>query len=362
MAAAIGYAGAILFFTSSVGIGMAISAGSLVARALGAGDKALAQQRATNSLIYGLLVGAVFAAGVWLYLRPLAGLLGATGTTLELTVGYLSIVIPSLPLLLVGMVGGAILRAHGDAARSMWATIGGAIVNAVLDPILIFGLHLDLTGAAISTVCARFAIAGIALMPLVRVYGGFGKPTFSSVRLDLSPVLAIAVPAVLTQLATPVGQAFVTRAMSAYGEQAVAGMAIISRMTPVAFGVVFALSGAVGPIMGQNFGAGQFDRVKGAFRDGLIFTAIITVVVSLALFLLRGPLGLLFNLQGDARTLVFLFAGPLSLLWFFNGVIFVGNAAYNNLGRPFYSTWVNWGRHTVGTVPLGRCGLGRRGC
>ena len=317
-----------------------------------AGDKALAQRRATNSLICGILVGGLFAAVVWLYLRPLAALLEATGATLDLAVHYLTIVIPSLPLLLVGMVGGAVLRAHGDAARSMWATIGGAIVNAVLDPILIFGLHLDLTGAAISTVCARMAIAGIALVPLIRVHGGFGRPTLASVRLDLSPVLAIAVPAVLTQLATPVGQAFVTRAMSDYGEQAVAGMAIISRMTPVAFGVIFALSGAVGPIMGQNFGAGQFDRVKGAFRDGLIFAAIITVTVSLALFMLRGALERLFGLQGEARTLVFLFAGPLSLLWFFNVVIFVGNAAYNNLGKPFYSTWVNWGRHTLGTVPL----------
>lgn len=352
LAAAIGYAGAILFFTSSVGIGMAISAGSLVARALGAGDRALAQRRATNSLIYGVIVGAVFAAVVWVYLRPLAALLGATGATLDLTVSYLSIVIPSLPLLLIGMVGGAILRAHGDAARSMWATIGGAIVNAVLDPILIFGLDWELTGAAVATVAARFAIAGIALVPLIRVYGGFGRPTIASVRLDLRPVMGIALPAVLTQLATPVGQAFVTRAMSEYGQDAVAGMAIISRMTPVAFGVIFALSGAVGPIMAQNFGAGLFDRVHRAFRDGLVFTAIVAAVVSLALFLLRGPLEMLFNLQGEARTLVFLFAGPLSLLWFFNGVIFVGNAAYNNLGKPFYSTWVNWGRHTLGTIPF----------
>ena len=164
--------------------------------------------------------------------------------------------------------------------------------------------------------------------------------------------MGIAVPAVLTQLATPVGQAFVTRAMSEYGQDAVAGMAIISRMTPVAFGVIFALSGAVGPIMAQNFGAGLFDRVHRAFRDGLVFTAIVAAVVSLALFLLRGPLEMLFNLQGEARTLVFLFAGPLSLLWFFNGVIFVGNAAYNNLGKPFYSTSVNWGRHTLGTIPF----------
>jgi putative MATE family efflux protein len=352
LAAAIGYAGAILFFTSSFGIGMAIAAGALVSRALGSGDKEKARRQATNSLIYGALFGAVFAGIVWLFLRPLVALLGAEGNTLDLSVSYLSIVVPSLPLLLIGMVGGAILRAHGDAARSMLATIGGAVVNAALDPILIFGFGLELTGAAISTVFARLAIAMIALVPLVRVYGGFGGPNIRSVRLDLFPVLGIAVPAILTQLATPVGQAFVTRSMSAYGEEAVAGMAIISRMTPVAFGVIFALSGAVGPIMGQNFGAGLHDRVRGTFRDGLIFTAIVTVVVSLALFLLRGPLSSLFQLEGEAFTLVMLFAGPLSLLWFFNGVIFVGNAAYNNLGHPFYSTVVNWGRHTIGTVPF----------
>lgn len=352
LAAAIGYAGAILFFTSSFGIGMAIAAGALVSRALGTGDRGRAQRQATNSLIYGAVFGALFAGLVWVFLRPLSALLGASGQTLDLTVSYLSIVVPSLPLLLVGMVGGAILRAHGDAARSMYATIGGAVVSAVLDPILIFGFGLELTGAAISTIFARLAIAGIALVPLVRFYGGFGRPDFRSIRLDLSPVIGIAVPAILTQLATPVGQAFVTRSMSAYGEEAVAGMAIISRMTPVAFGVIFALSGAVGPIMGQNFGAGQHDRVRRAFRDGIIFAAMVTIVMSLALFLLRAPLQMLFQLQGEALTLVMLFAGPLSLLWFFNGVIFVGNAAYNNLGHPFYSTVVNWGRHTLGTVPF----------
>jgi O-antigen/teichoic acid export membrane protein len=133
LAAAIGYAGAILFFTSSFGIGMAIAAGALVSRALGIGDRGRAQRQATNSLIYGAVFGALFAGLVWVFLRPLSALLGASGQTLDLTVSYLSIVVPSLPLLLVGMVGGAILRAHGDAARSMYATIGGAVVSAVLD-------------------------------------------------------------------------------------------------------------------------------------------------------------------------------------------------------------------------------------
>lgn len=352
LAAAVGYAGAILFFTTSFGIGMAIAAGALVARALGAGLPEEARRRATNSLIYGVIFGAIFAATVWFNLAFLAGLIGATGETLNLAVHYLAIIVPSLPFLMVGMIGGAILRAHGDARRAMMATIWGGLVNAVLDPILIFGLDLELTGAAVASVCARIVIAGTALVPLIRYYGGFDRPTISSLSIDIRPILAIAVPAILTQLATPIGQAYVTRSMAEFGEEAVAGMAIIARMTPVGFGIIFALSGAIGPIIGQNAGAGLNDRVRAAFREGLIFTAIVVVVVSGLFFLARPAIQILFQLDGVALTMVFLFAGPLSLMFFFNGVIFVSNAAFNNLGHPFYSTIVNWGRNTLGTVPF----------
>ncbi len=350
LAAAVGYAGAILFFTTSFGIGMAIAGGALVARALGQGDEDLARQRATNTLVFGVLFGIAFSITVWLNLPFLVSLLGASEATADLAVGYLQIIIPSLPLLLVGMVGSAVLRAHGDARRAMMATIWGGLVNAVLDPILIFGLDLELTGAAMASVCARIAIAVTAILPILRHHGGLCRPTFPNLARDLSPITALAFPAILTQLATPIGQAYVTRAMAEYGEQAVAGMAIVARLTPVAFGVIFALSGAVGPIIGQNFGANKPDRVRGAFRDALIFTALVVVGVSLILFLLRGPIVALFQAEGITRDLVFLFCGPLALAFFFNGMLFVSNATFNNLGHPFYSTWVNWGRHTVGTI------------
>jgi len=352
LAAAVGYAGAILFFTSSFGIGMAIAAGALVARALGQGDEIRARLVASHVLVYGILFGSLFALVVWLNLPGLAALMGATGETADLTVHYLAIIVPSLPILMVGMVGGAILRAHGDARRAMMATVIAGIVNAVLDPILIFGLNLDLTGAALASVAARIAMGLATLYPLFKFYGGLEKPDVGAFVGDLRPVLLIAFPAILTQLATPIGQAYVTRAMAEYGEEAVAGMAIIGRMTPVAFGVIFALSGAIGPIIGQNSGAGMHDRVRGAFRDGLIFTAIVVVVISGLLFVLRAPIAALFEAQGTALTLLYLFCGPLALAWFFNGSIFVANAAFNNLGHPFYSTWINWGRHTLGTIPL----------
>jgi putative MATE family efflux protein len=352
LAAAIGYAGAILFFTTSFGIGMSIAVGALVARALGARDPVLAREKATTGVVLGFVFGSLFAAVVWVFLSPLVGLLGATGDTAALAVHFLQIVVPSQPLLMVGMIGGAILRSHGDARSAMMATVWGAIATAVLDPILIFGFGWELTGAAIASVAARVVIAVMALRPITAKYGGFDRPSPRQVIADMGPVWAIAVPAILTQVATPVGQAFVTRATSAYGEAAVAGMAIAGRLTPVAFGVIFALSGAIGPIIGQNFGAGRMDRVRRTLFDGLIFTGLVIVAVSALLFLLRAPIADAFQAEGLTRDLVFLFCGPLALLWFFNGMIFVGNAVCNNLGRPFWSTVVNWGRHTVGTIPL----------
>ena len=352
LAAAIGYAGAILFFTTSFGIGMSIAVGALVARALGMRDPVLAREKATTGLVLSFVAGSIFAAVVWVFLWQLVGLLGATGETAALTVHFLQIVIPSQPLLMVGMIGGAVLRSHGDARSAMMATVWGAVATAILDPILIFGFGWELTGAAIASVAARVVIAWMALRPIKAKYGGFDRPTVGQVMADMAPIWAIAVPAILKQVATPVGQAFVTRATSAYGEAAVAGMAIAGRLTPVAFGVIFALAGAIGPIIGQNFGAGRMDRVRRTFWDGLIFTALVIVLVSGLLFALRGPIADAFKAEGLTRELVFLFCGPLALLWFFNGMVFVGNAVCNNLGRPFWSTVVNWGRHTVGTIPL----------
>ncbi len=129
-------------------------------------------------------------------------------------------------------------------------------------------------------------------------------------------------------------------------------MAIISRIIPVVFSVVLALSGAIGPIIGQNYGAGQMGRVREAFFDALKFVGIYVVLAAALLFVLREPIAGLFDATGMTRTLILLFCGPLALASFFNGAIFVSNASFNNLGHPGYSTLINWGRNTLGTWPL----------
>jgi Na+-driven multidrug efflux pump len=125
LAAAIGYAGSILFFTTSFGIGIAIAAGALVAGALGSGDEVLARSKASHALIYGVVLGAIFAAAVWFNVLDLVTLVGASGETAELAASYLRIIIPSLPILVASIVTSAVLRSHGAASSSMYVTISG---------------------------------------------------------------------------------------------------------------------------------------------------------------------------------------------------------------------------------------------
>lgn len=352
LAAAVGYAGTVLFFATSICIGVSIAAGALVARRIGAGDAEQARVQATHVLLFGLVVGVLLVAVVYAFMTSLLEMVGASGEALKLAQSYLSIVIPSTPFLMVAMVASATLRAYGDAKAAMYATLSGGIVNAVLDPLLIFGVGLELDGAAIASFIARFAIMVTGLYPLVRRYRAFAKPNVGCFLQDVRSIAALALPAMLTNVATPAGLAIVTREMAQFGEGAVAGMAVIGRLTPVAFAVLYALSGAVGPIIGQNFGANNYQRVRDTIVESFKFAAAYVLLITVVLYVLKGFIADAFNLDATGRDLLYLFCGPISLLFFFNAVIFITNAAFNNLYRPLYSTLLNWLRNTLAMYPF----------
>lgn len=352
LAAAIGYTGTLLFFTNAINIGLSIAAGSLVARALGAGDQARARELATSVALFSLLISILVPVLVLFQLSELFQMLGAEGETLKFAMRYGSIILPFMAFMGIGMTSMAVLRAHGDAKASMYVTLAGGVVNAALDPLLIFGLGLGLDGAAYASVAARITMGLSGLWYVIRTHDGFARPSFRVLLRDAGTVISIGVPAVMTNLATPFGTAIVTREMAKFGTDAVAAMAVIGRLTPLAFAVVLALSGAIGPIVGQNFGAQKYERVRGAFVAGLQFVGVYVLVAAALLFVLRDPISELFDATGEMQRLIFLFCGPLALFQFFNGAIFVCNAGFNNLGHPLYSTGINWGRHTIGTWPF----------
>ena len=296
-------------------------------------------------------LGVVIGSGTAIFLEALLGALGAADETLQLATLYLSITTHSLPLLAIGMGCAALLRSVGEARRAMSVTLVAAAITAALDPILIFALHLDLTGAAVATVLSR---AGLAAFGLYEVVGRGLLAPLKPGRIwqDGKRLSMVAAPAVLTNLATPVGGAFVTHAMAGFGTSAVAAQATIDRLTPVAFGLVYALSGAVGPILSQNLGAGLFARVRASIRDSFLFVGVAVAGAWLILALAQGVVVEVFSATGETAHLVRLFCSWFAASFFFVGALFVANAAFNNLGFPLLSTAFNWGRATLGTIPF----------
>jgi Na+-driven multidrug efflux pump len=352
IAAAIGFAGAVGFFQISLAIGMTIGTGAVVSRCIGAGRPEDAGRIATASLI--AMAAGMLAVGLATIaaMGPILDALGAAGETRALAAGYLTITAPSLALLAVGMGASALLRCVADPRRAMNVTLAGAMVTACCDPLLIFGLHLDLTGAAISTVLSRATLLLLGLRGVTRAHRLLGRPEPRAFAADLRAVMAVAGPAILTNLATPVGAAFVTRHMAAFGPDAVAGQATIDRITPVAFGLVYALSGAVGPILAQNLGAGLTARLRETLRDSLLFVVIAVLGAWAILAAAQDAIVFAFSAKGMTADLVHLFCTWLAGGFLFTGALFVGNAAFNNLGFPLLSTAFNWGRATLGTIPF----------
>jgi putative MATE family efflux protein len=350
--AAVGYGSSILFLTISIGIGLSIAATALVSPALGARDLERARRLSAHAHLATLIVAIAASFVVWLLIPWALHTLGAKGRTFDLASSYLAILVPSLAPLALGMTSAGILRSVGDARRAMNVTLVGAVVNVALDPLLIFGLGWGLHGAAWASVISRFAVMAVGLYGVVRVHDLMGRPRWKPFLADVQPIARIAVPAILTNIATPFSNAYVTAAISHYGDGAVAGWTTIGRVLPVAFGAIYALSGTIGPILGQNYGAGESARMREAFTLALKVTAAFTAVAWLILALLADPIAASMHATGEARDLIVLYCRWLAPLFVFMGWLFVANAAFNTLGRPATSTVLNWARATVGTVPF----------
>jgi putative MATE family efflux protein len=356
LTAGVGFATVIMFFAVSINLGFMIAIGALVSRALGAGDRARAARLAASATIHAAITG-ILVTFVLLPLLPwLLELLGASAQARPVALTFLWITLPANVLMAVGMAFSGALRAVGDAKRAMYVTLAGAVVTAVLDPVLIFGFGLGVPGAAVATVVSRVMFAYMGYQAAVRIHGLGTVPSLRAVIADARPTFAVALPAILTNLAPGIANAVFAGILARFGNEVVAAAAIIDRLVPVAFGAIFALSGAVGPILGQNWGAGRFDRMRQTLRDSLVFMAVYVAVVWLVLILARPLLPVLFNATGTTADLIEFFCLIGGPMWFFLGLLFVANASFNNLGFPLLSTAFNWGRATLGTMPFAYVG------
>jgi putative MATE family efflux protein len=306
--------------------------------------------------MFSLLVAAAITITINLGSGPLLTLLGAAGEAKRLALLFIWTMTPGYILIAGAICCSFILRGLGDARRAMYITLSAAIVTAFVDPIAIFWLGWGIQGAAAATVVGYAVSFGIGLHGVIKVHRFINPMQLTGLTRDFPAIWAIALPAILTQLATPFANAYMTHEIAPFGDEAVAGFAIVGRVIPVAFGIIFALSGSVGPIIGQNYGAKRHDRVRQTLNDGLIFATVYTLTMSFILFIFRHQIAEAFNAAGRTVDIIVFFCTFIGLSWAFAGAQFVANAAFNNLGRPKLSTWFNWGKATLGTIPFALVG------
>jgi putative MATE family efflux protein len=351
--AAIGYASQLSFILVSVSIGLTIAISATVSRALGAGDRPRARRLAGMGLIVSALVSTALSIVLVVYRDDaLARLMHASGPAADVASGVLAITIPAMIPMGMGMALSGVLRAAGDARRAMYVTLTGGIATFFTDPLLIFGFGLGVYGAAWATVISRLLFLAVGLHGAVRVHDLVGLPRIATTRADLRPILGIAAPAIMANLATPVAAVYVTRVWSDFGEATVAGGAIVDRVIPLAFGVIFALTGSIGPIIGQNYGARLMGRVRRAITDSFLL-AVGYALVAWGVLAIGAPgVAGVFDAHGASADFVRMFCRFGAAAWVFVTCLFVANTVFNNLGFPLMAMLFNWGRATLGTIPF----------
>lgn len=359
--AAVGFASTILFLAISSSIGFMIAISALVSRCIGAGDDVAARRMAASGIVWTAIVSAAIAFILFLAKDTILTLLNAKGEAFTIASAYLDFTLPSNILMAVGVAYSGILRAAGDAKRAMYVTLGGGIATAFIDPLMIFVLHFDVMGAAYSTVIARLIFCLIGYHGAVMKLDLVARPRMKDAMQDLKPLMTIAVPAILTNLASPVGSAFLASTVAKFGDSAVAAGAVIDRVTPLAFGGMFALSGAIGPVLGQNWGAGLFERMRRTLRDAYVIGLIYVLLTWVLLVLASGVIARIFDLNSEAAHIVRIYCLASGVGWLGLGALFVANASFNNLGAPMRATLFNWGRATLGTIPFAAWGAAHYG-
>lgn len=356
--AALSFAFPVMLTLTSVSIGLAAGAASVVSRATGRGDAVQVRRYATDSLLLAVvLISGVVAIGL-ATVRPLFAALGAEGEVLDLVVAYMRIWYPTLPFLVVPMVSNAMVRARGDSFWPSSIMILSSVLNAGFTPLLMFGAGpvpgLGMEGAAWGTMAARV----LSLLPALYLVAFRdrlleprwpGRPAFLG---SARRVLQVGVPAALGNASNPAGIAVATAIIAVLGSQTVAGFGVATRLEAFAVLPMLALSSVIGPVSGQNWGAGRVDRVRRALKLAYAFCAGWALLLAAVFGFYGRELAGVFASEAAVaeQAARYLAIVPISL-WGY-GVAIIAAGCYNGLGKSLTGLGYSLMRNIGLYVPL----------
>ena len=228
---------------------------------------------------------------------------------------YVLITTPFAVVMGVGMMLSNLLRAAGQGRQSMWVLLAGTATVALLDPVVIFVLDGGMEGIAWAGGAGRAATLALGAWLVFRRHRLVEWPGAAALREHLAAIGRIALPAALTTLATPAAVIFTVSTYAGFGPSVMAGATVVDRVLQLAYSLFFVLPGAIGPILGQNLGAGQWDRVKHTVGLTSRWSLLYGFSAAALLALLAPWIADAFQVAGPGRDLIVFFCRYGSFAW-----------------------------------------------
>ena len=337
-----------------IGLTFGAGAGSYISRLLGGNNKKEASIVATVALISSVILGIITAIVLFCYLEGVLKFMGAIPSIMEISKSYTGIFIVGGILGSINVTLGNLVVAQGAAKISLKAMLLGSISNMVLDPIFIFGLNLGVRGAAIATLIARvitslmYLIYFIGDKNLIEIKLPNFKPTFAIYK----EVLKIGISMLILQILQTISISKISYAASFYGEEAIAAMGIVLRIVTLGTNVVLGYMKGLQPLAGFNYGAKNYERVRGAIKASIKWTNVFCVVWTLIIYIFSPSILSIFGTDENVLNIAVpaLRAGVIMFITF--GFQFTYSTLYLSMGKALEGVFLNSLRQGIVFIPI----------
>jgi putative MATE family efflux protein len=356
--AAMSFSFPVVMFIGSLSQGVGIGTSSLISRNIIHSERKEVKMIASRAILLGMIVVLLFVIVGLLTIRPVFRTLGAENDVLDYIYDYMSVWFLGVPFVVIPMIGNNIVRATGDTFTPGMIMIAIAVVNAILDPFLIFGYgpfpEMGIKGAALATVIARSIGLVVILIILIKRENlltiHFGK--IKSLLSTWRNVLYIAGPASLTMLITPISVGIITKILAGFGKEAVAAFGVASRVEMFALMVIMALGSVLIIFVGQNFSKQKFQRIFEALNISLKFSLIWGVIIFVLLLFLGQAIASLFTNDPIVIEIATKYFYIIGASYGFQGLVMLSTSSFNGINKPYPSTLFSILRMLVLYVPL----------
>lgn len=264
--AAVGVVFPLMSIIQATGFFFGHGSGNFISRALGRQENESAEKMAAVGFFSALIAGVFIMTFGLIFLEPLARLLGSTDSILPYACDYMRWILIGAPYMTASLVLNNQLRFQGNAFYSMIGLTIGAVINIALDPLLIFTLNMGIGGAALATIFSQL-ISFVLLWIGTRRAGSISirLKNFRPTRSHYAVIVNGGSPSLFRQGLNSVATIFLNVAAGVYGDAAIAGMSIVTRIMQFANSCLIGFGQGFQPVCGFNYGAKKYRRVKEAF-------------------------------------------------------------------------------------------------